>query len=100
MLSKELRKSTRATERMRYDKELSTDAGAQAAPGSVATPTTEAGVVLNTECGLKASWMMPVWDPFRSSSYSDFTGVVRCSLTGHIDITLFSDGEDGYYNNP
>ncbi|GJU88190.1 RNA-directed DNA polymerase, eukaryota, reverse transcriptase zinc-binding domain protein [Tanacetum coccineum] len=31
--------------------ELSTDAGAQAAPGLVATPTTEAGVVLNTVRG-------------------------------------------------
>nr|GEU79643.1 zinc finger, CCHC-type [Tanacetum cinerariifolium] len=44
------------------------------------------------ECGLKAFWMMPVWDPLRSSSYSDCTGVVGCSLTGHIDVTLFSDG--------
>ncbi|GJW41445.1 Clp protease regulatory subunit ClpX2, mitochondrial-like protein [Tanacetum coccineum] len=38
------------------------------------------------ECGLKASWMMPVWDPLRSSSYSDCTGVVGCSLTDHIDV--------------
>ncbi|GJR86606.1 hypothetical protein Tco_0210617 [Tanacetum coccineum] len=44
------------------------------------------------ECGLKASWMMPVRDPLRSSSYSDCTGVVGCSLTDHIDVTLFSDG--------
>ncbi|GKD96040.1 hypothetical protein Tco_1379937 [Tanacetum coccineum] len=38
------------------------------------------------ECGLKASWMMPVRDPLRSSSYSDCTGVVGCSLTDHIDV--------------
>nr|GEV31785.1 hypothetical protein [Tanacetum cinerariifolium] len=37
------------------------------------------------ECGLKASWMMPVWDPLRSSSYSDCTGIVGI-VTGNASL--------------
>ncbi|GJT86951.1 hypothetical protein Tco_1068668 [Tanacetum coccineum] len=108
MLSKELRKSTRATEQMRYDKgvESTSFVGSKqiAVTGEVCNSRICYRVangfvslmILTHECGLKASWMMPIWDPLRSSSYSDCTSVVGCSLTDHIDVTLFSDGEDGY----
>ncbi|PWA42535.1 NIN-like protein [Artemisia annua] len=57
----------------------------------------EAGPLLgygSEECEWRTFWMMPIFDPSRSSSFPDCIGVIECSYTEGYDGVVFDEMND------